>query len=254
MHAQHGFRSWKVKGGVRGIADEIADVRVLADAFAGHAVRLDPNARWSPEASLVAAEQVDSVLEYLEDPCEGTAGMAWLRQRSPVPLATNMLNESYAGHLDLIRDRAADVVLLDHHIVGGLARAKDLADRCQAVGMATSMHSNSHLGISLAAMTHLAAAVTGDVRTNDTHYPWNRDDDVIAGGPLPVVGGEVAVPTGPGLGVRLDPERLAEAHERYLATDIRERDDARYARRRVPSFERNRGTWTFDAHPGAVGA
>lgn len=252
LHAEHGFTSWKVKGGVRSIAAEVADVRVLAEAFGDHAVRLDPNARWDAQASLAAAQQVDGVLEYLEDPCEGMAQMGWLRERSPVPLATNMLNESYAGHLDLIRERAADVVLLDHHIVGGLSRAKELADRCQAVGMATSMHSNSHLGISLAAMTHLAAAVTGDVRTNDTHYPWNRGSEVVAGGPLPIVGGQVAVPAGPGLGVRLDADRLAEAHERYRGSDIRERDDATYARRRVPTFERNRGRWTFEDHPGAV--
>ncbi len=81
-------------------------------------------------------------------------------------------------------------------------------------GLGVSMHSNSHLGISLAAMVHVAAAIPNLAYAADTHYPW-QVDEVIEGGKLPVVGGEVAVPTGPGLGVRLDRKALAALHDNY---------------------------------------
>jgi glucarate dehydratase len=47
--------------------------------------------------------------------------------------------------------------------------------------MRLSMHSNSHLGISLAAMVHLAAASPNLTYACDTHWPWKAaEDDVIA--------------------------------------------------------------------------
>ena len=45
------------------------------------------------------------------------------------------------------------------------------------------MHSNTHVGISLAAMTHLGAAVPNLTYALNTHYPW-QSEDVIVGGPL----------------------------------------------------------------------
>ena len=51
---------------------------------------------------------------------------------------------------------------------------------------------------------------------SDTHYPWLVDDaDIIDGPKLPIRGGTMAVPKGPGLGVALDHDKLARAHEVY---------------------------------------
>ena len=246
LHDRFGFRSWKLKGGVLPIAEEVAGARAVREAFPDFPVRMDPNCRWSLEAAQEVARTLRDVVEYLEDPCLGLDAMSALRAAVDVPIATNMLAERFDAHLPVLTARAADVVLLDHHVVGGLRRAAALAALCEAADIGLSMHSNSHLGISLAAMTHLAAAVTGRVHTNDTHYPWNQDFDVIAGGPISIVDGTVALPAGPGLGVTLDRDLLAEAHERYLSSDIRERDDGAYARRRVPEFDPTLGAWTIE--------
>jgi glucarate dehydratase len=42
------------------------------------------------------------------------------------------------------------------------------------------MHSNSHLGISLLAMTHLAAAIPNLTYACDTHYPWQTEEVLAA--------------------------------------------------------------------------
>ena len=50
------------------------------------------------------------------------------------------------------------------------------------------MHSNSHLGLSLLAMTHVAAATPGLTYACDTHYPWQHaEDEILQGGRVPIV-------------------------------------------------------------------
>jgi glucarate dehydratase len=104
------------------------------------------------------------------------------------------------------------------------------------------MHSNAHLGISLAAMTHLAAASPELTHACDTHWPW-RTEDVIEPGVLALADGAVRVPTGPGLGVELDRDALARLHEQYLACGLRTRDDTGYLRRTDPSYRRRTPRW-----------
>jgi glucarate dehydratase len=127
------------------------------------------------------------------------------------------------------------VVLSDHHYWGGLRATQQLARICELYGLGISMHSNSHLGISLIAMTHLAACVPNLTYACDTHYPW-QEEEVIAGGRVPFEGGAVAVPRAPGLGVELDRRALARLHEQYLHCGIRTRNDLAQMRKYDPTF------------------
>jgi len=105
------------------------------------------------------------------------------------------------------------------------------------------MHSNSHLGISLAAMVHVAAATPALTYACDTHYPWNGHNDVVKPGVLKFVDGSVSVPTGTGLGVELDREKLAELHQQYLDARMTARDDTGYMQRFVPEFTADLPRW-----------
>ena len=86
------------------------------------------------------------------------------------------------------------------------------------------MHSNSHVGISLAAMTHLAAAVPNLTYACDTHYPW-QSEELLVGGRFTFEDGALPVPTAPGLGIELDRAALAALHENYLHCGLTRRDD-----------------------------
>jgi glucarate dehydratase len=126
-------------------------------------------------------------------------------------------------------------VLSDHHYWGGLRATQQLARICDLYGLGISMHSNSHLGISLLAMTHLAACVPNLTYACDTHYPW-QEEEVIVGGRVPIVDGAVAVPRKPGLGVELDRKALATLHAQYLECGIRTRNDLAQMRKYDPNF------------------
>jgi glucarate dehydratase len=134
------------------------------------------------------------------------------------------------------------VVLSDHHLWGGLRRSALLTGITETFGLGLSMHSNSHLGVSLAAMVQLAAASENLSYACDTHYPW-KSQDVVAPGVLDFVDGAVEVPSGPGLGVELDRDRLGELHERYLSCGVRRREDTAYMRTFDPAFVPNTARW-----------
>jgi glucarate dehydratase len=238
----YGFTALKLKGGVFPPAEEIEAIRALRGAFPDHPLRLDPNAAWTPETSLGVARELAGVLEYLEDPTPGIEGMAQVAREAPMPLATNMCVVAFDHLPPAIRQDAVQVILSDHHYWGGLRRSKLLAGICETWGLGLSMHSNSHLGISLAAMVQLAAAVPNLTYACDTHWPW-KTEDVVAGQPFSFGGGAIAVPDRPGLGVELDRDALGALHEQYLACGLRNRDDTGYMQQVVPSYERRQPRW-----------
>lgn len=242
MIDEYGFRSIKLKGGVFPPEQEIEAIRALAEAFPGYPLRLDPNAAWTPETGIRVANELDGVLEYLEDPTGGIEGMAQVAAQASMPLATNMCVIRFADVAPAFRAGAVGVVLSDHHFWGGLRDTQALSTTCETFDVGLSMHSNSHLGISLAAMVHVAAATPHLTYACDTHWPW-KTEDVIVPGALDFVGGAVAVPDKPGLGIEIDPDALAKAHENYVKSGLTKRDDATYMRRYVPDFEPNTGRW-----------
>lgn len=244
MIDQYGFSSIKLKGGVFPPDEEIAAIRALRAAFPDLPLRLDPNAAWSVETSLHVARELDGTLQYLEDPTESIANMAAVAGQTDTPLATNMCVVSFDDLAPAVAQGAVGIVLSDHHFWGGLRRCAQLAAICETFGLGLSMHSNSHLGISLAAMTHLAAATPRLTYACDTHWPWKQpDEDVIAPGVLRFTEGRVEVPTAPGLGVELDRDALARLHQQYLDCGLRDRDDTGYMRRFDPAFDPKTPRW-----------
>lgn len=236
MIGQYGFKSIKVKGGTLPPEEEVAGVLALAKAFPGTPLRIDPNGNWTVPTSLKAVEQLQGVLEYYEDPAPGLDGMAAVAKACDVPLATNMVvTDLKEFRRNAEMDCPVKIVLSDHHYWGGLRATQRLALMCETFGLGLSMHSNSHLGVSLVAMTHLAASVPLLSYACDTHYPW-QDDEVVQGGRMAFENGSLRVPTTPGLGVQLDRNALARLHDNYLNTSIRNRDDLGQMRKYNPAF------------------
>ena len=242
MIDEYGFEAIKVKGGVFPPDEEIAGIKALREAFPELPLRLDPNAAWTVDTSIRVAAELDGIVEYLEDPTPGLDGMAEVAREAKMPLATNMCVVAFDHLKPAVVKDSVQVVLSDHHYWGGLQRSRLLAGICDTFELGLSMHSNSHLGISLAAMVHLAAATPNLTYACDTHWPW-KSEDVVVPGVLNFVDGAVAVPTGPGLGVEIDEDALAALHQQYLDCGIRDRDDTGYMQSIDSSFENTCPRW-----------
>jgi glucarate dehydratase len=220
-----GFKSIKLKGGVLEPKQEAATIHALRETFGPDVpLRLDPNGFWSVETSVAIGNELAGALEYLEDPTSGKIAMAEVAKRVPMPLATNMCTTAWTDIPETAARGSIQILLTDIHLWGGLAATVKLAHLCRFFGWGVSMHSNSHLGISLMAMAHVASAIPNLTYACDTHYPWQAEE-VIVGGKRQFTNGAIRIDDTPGLGVELDEDALAHLHEQYLTAGLTKRDD-----------------------------
>jgi glucarate dehydratase len=229
LKAAHGFTSHKLKGGVFAPAYELECYRAVAESLPGDSYRFDPNGVWSTEQAIWFGRQIEDVNnDYLEDPVFGLNGMRRTREKVRMPLATNTVVVGFEQLAANVLNTAVDVILLDTTFWGGIRPCVKAAAICDTFQLGVAVHSSGELGIQLATMLHLGAVIPNLTFSADAHYHHLRDD-VIVGGKLRYENGAIAVPTAPGLGVRLDRDKLGEYHELFneLGTYPYDRDPLR---------------------------
>ena len=215
LKERFGFTSHKMKGGVFAPEYELECYRALASANDGDRFRFDPNGVWSTETAIWFGQQIEDIRnDYLEDPVFGMAGMRRVREKVRMPLATNTVVINFEQLAANVLDTAVDVILLDTTFWGGIRPCVKAAGVCDTFQLGVAVHSSGELGIQLATMLQLGAVIPNLSFAADAHY-HHLTDDIIEGGKMQYRGGSIAVPAGPGLGVRLDRDKLAEYAELY---------------------------------------
>ncbi len=220
LKAKYGFTSHKLKGGVFHPEYELECYRALAaelgtDAKSGDSFRFDPNAAWSTEQAIWFGQQIEDIRnDYLEDPVFGLHGMRRTREKVRMPLATNTVVVNFEQLAANILDTAVDVILLDTTFWGGIRQCVKAAGVCETFQLGVAVHSSGELGIQLATMLHLGAVIPNLSFAADAHY-HHLTDDIIEGGPMTYKDGKIKVPNGPGLGVKLNRDKLTEYNELY---------------------------------------
>jgi glucarate dehydratase len=213
---QYGFTTHKLKGGVFEPEYELECYRAVAEALPGDRFRFDPNGVWSTEQAIWFGQRIEDLRnDYLEDPVYGLHGMRRTREKVRMPLATNTVIVTFEQLAANVLETAVDVILLDTTFWGGIRACVKAAGICEAFQLGVAVHSSGELGIQLATMLHLGAVVPNLTFAADAHY-HHLVDDVVEGGKLQYCGGAMCVPTAPGLGVKLDRDRLQEYHELFL--------------------------------------
>lgn len=182
-------------------------------------IRIDANGAWTVAQArryLQALDEAAGGLDFAEQPVrqDPVRNMAELKHLTRVPLAANEGLWREADVWEVIRARAADVLCFSPVWVGTLARFHRLAHVAALEGLQVCRHTHGELGLLAAACHHLCLTLPNLTDGNQqTHamIAW----DVLAQ-PLPIaVGPRWGVPDGPGLGVAIDAQRVAEAHELY---------------------------------------
>lgn len=215
LKQKHGFTTHKVKAGVFHPDYELEVYRAVAAAFPEDRVRFDCNAVWSTEQAIRFGQGIEGLRnDYLEDPCYGMNGMRRVRRMVRVPLATNTVVVNFEQLAANALDTAVDVILLDTTFWGGIRPCVKAAGVCETFQLGVAVHSSGELGIQLATMLHLGAVIPNLSFAADAHY-HHLVDDVIVGGPMRYDCGAIEVPRAPGLGVKLDPEKMGRYRELY---------------------------------------
>ena len=242
-YARYGFKDFKLKGGVlRGDA-EMEAVTALAERFPDARVTLDPNGAWPLKEAIRLCRGQGRVLAYAEDPCGAENGysgrevMAEFRRATGLPTATNMVATDWREMGHAIALQSVDIPLADPHFwtMQGSVR---VAQMCHEWGLTWGSHSNNHFDISLAMFTQVGAAAPGKITALDTHWIW-QDGQRLTREPLKIEGGYVKVPSKPGLGVDIDMDAVAKAHELYKGMGLGARDDSVAMQFLIPGWSFN---------------
>ncbi len=213
---RYGFTSHKLKGGVFPPEYELECYQAVTAAINGDdRFRFDPNGVWSTETAIWFGQQIEDIRnDYLEDPVFGMAGMRRVREKVRMPLATNTVVINFEQLAANALDTAVDVILLDTTFWGGIRPCVKAAAICETFQLGVAVHSSGELGIQLATMLQLGSVIPNLSFAADAHY-HHLTDDIIEGGKLKYEGGSIAVPAAPGLGVKLNRDKLAEYSELY---------------------------------------
>ena len=202
---------FKVKIGAQPPEADMARMRRLASALEGRAsLIVDANQAWDETTALrclpVLAEIGVTLIEQ-PLPAWNILGMARLRTRSTVPLMADECVFSTHDMLDVARAGAADVVSLKLVKHGGLLAMREVASVAQAAGI--GLYGGCLLESSIGAAAHLQVfAGLRDLAWGCEHFgPQILTGDLVTE-PLRFEDFHIHLPTGPGLGVTLDPEQL----------------------------------------------
>jgi glucarate dehydratase len=215
LKERYGFTSHKLKGGVFAPEYELECYRAIAMALEGDSFRFDPNAVWSTEQAIWFGQAIEDINnDYLEDPVFGLNGMRRTREKVRMPLATNTVVVGFEQLAANVLNTAVDVILLDTTFWGGMRQCVKAAGVCETFQLGVAVHSSGELGIQLATMLHLGAVIPNLSFAGDAHY-HHLTDDIIEGGKFNYDGGAIKVPDGPGLGVKLNRDKLEEYSELY---------------------------------------
>jgi glucarate dehydratase len=242
-YQRYGFRDFKLKGGVLDGRQEAECIAALYDVFPDARLTLDPNGAWTLKQAIEYLTPIKHMLSYAEDPCgaegawSGRETMSEFRRVTGLRTATNMIATDWQQLRNAVRLDSVDIPLADCHF-WTMQGAVAVGELCNEWGMTWGSHSNNHFDISLAMMTHVAAACPGDITAIDTHWIW-QDGQRITKEPLKIRDGKLPVSTKPGLGIELDREKLEEGNRLFRTLTLGQRDDAMAMQYLIPG-------WSFD--------
>ncbi|MCP3656828.1 MAG: muconate cycloisomerase [Herbaspirillum sp.] len=209
MLAQRRHNIFKLKIGRRAVEDDVAHVAAIKRALGDRgAVRVDVNMAWSElDAQRGLAGLVDAGCELVEQPVASVDALVRLKGRYPIAI---MADESLTGPTSafaLARQAGADVFAIKIEQSGGLRAAQQVAAIADAAGIELYGGTMLEGAVGTIASAHVFATFRNLQWGTELFGPLLLTEEILAQ-PLQYRDFELAVPTGPGLGIALDEDRI----------------------------------------------
>jgi o-succinylbenzoate synthase len=205
--AARGYDCFKLKVG---LADDEARVAAVRDAIGSDALlRLDANGAWSVERALERIARLAPYgVEFVEQPCATLAELAAVRRATDVRIAADESVQSAADVIAAAEAGACDVIAVKLAPMGGLSAARAAIEAARGSGIEPYVSSTLDGPWGIAASLQLASAEDIELHCGLATLEL-FDASLAAALPAPE-GGWLAVPAGPGLGVEVSDEAIAE--------------------------------------------
>jgi len=212
---ESGVKCLKVKVGLDPERD-VERVRAIRElAGPDIPISVDANCGWTvPHATTTLNRLREFNILFAEQPVSiaDRQEMAALRRQTDVPIMADESAFTANDAWHLTHERAVDIISVYPGKNGGIQAAMEIVHVAKAAGVPCAMGSNLELGIGTAAMLHLGAAlpnIDSERYPGDFIGPLYHEADMLKT-PLQLGPAVAQVPDGPGLGVELDEEQLAE--------------------------------------------
>lgn len=204
--------AFKLKIGKRPLAQDIAHVGAIKAALGSRAsVRVDVNMAWDEAtARRGLAMLADVGCDLVEQPIirHNREGMARLVALGQIPVMADESLTGPASAMDFARNAAADVFAVKIEQSGGLDAARAVAQIGHAAGIALYGGTMLEGAIGTIASAHAFATFPALEWGTELFGPLLLTEEILEE-PLVYRDFSLAVPSGPGLGIALDEERVA---------------------------------------------
>ncbi len=195
-----GYRRFQLKVG-SDVETDIARIRAVAERLeAGDVLIADANTGWLMHEAARVVRGVRDVDVYIEQPCATYEECLAIRRRTDHPF---VLDESIDGLTPLLKghaEGAMDVVNIKISKFGGLTNARQARDLCVSLGLGMTIEDSWGGDITTAAIAHLAHSTPTEFLFTSTDFNSYVTVSTAEGAPQRV-GGRMAAPTRPGLGI-----------------------------------------------------
>jgi galactonate dehydratase len=177
---------------------------------------IEAHRRFAPSHAIrIGRRLADLGIDWYEEPClaENIDLVAEVRRQVPVPIVTGEALHTKEAFFACLAKRAADILNPDICVVGGLTAMLDIAAMAQPQAVVLAPHNYNSTLVGLAATVHLSALIP-NFRIAEYFVNFADRCREIATQSLDVSEGWIDLPTGPGLGIDIDVDRLrAYAHQ-----------------------------------------
>jgi L-alanine-DL-glutamate epimerase-like enolase superfamily enzyme len=224
-YAAMGFRGLKVKVGTttreKGVNGETlaweSAKRMAALEAVPEIVQVDADANQSWRSPKVVVTVLEKILRdkfrpnlSIEQPVHhlDLAGHRFIRNALPVPVIVDEAVVSPQAMLQIVKEEAADRIVLKFNRVGGLFIAKKIAAICEAAAIGISLDTMPFTRLGDTAACHLAATLRDPYPVDAEGHLWFEDTPFRGG--LEIAGGKASIGLAPGFGVEIDEAKLAK--------------------------------------------
>lgn len=208
-----------------GFANPEEDIEVVKALRAGIpdmsvTIRVDPNQAWTAADAIRVINKLEPYgMDCVEQPVAqfDIDGLKRVKSATNIPILAHESAWNMYDTLRLIKESAVDMIQLDNRFNIGVYGARIAAGMCEAANIPVVSHAYYEFGLGIAERLHFIASCPAAVTTvhQTCEYEY-LSDDILEGGKLRMEDGCFFLPEGPGVGVRLDPEKVAKYNEHYI--------------------------------------
>lgn len=194
----------------RGVKGDLRSIRAVRDRMGeDFAIYADAAGVYSRAAALQLGRSLEELgVGFFEMPIppEDVEGYAELAQSLAIPIALDSIMSRHET-VELIRNRAIDIVQPDVCRAGGISECRRIAELADCFGLAFQPHVSIGSAIHVAASAHLAVAMPNSM-VCEYWVGKNPIGNAVLEEPLELKNGYLSAPDGAGLGIRIKPQAL----------------------------------------------